>query len=1451
MSKIQNNSENGQNDFRNFEFTNILKRLNLLLLNKSGLQYLEVILNQFEDELDFVYSELYLDSIEVKSLFSFNYKNKFSENVIIDIKNIFQNAENPIQSIKSMINSDNTILMNESDKNSGKIFILIISLINKNSFSFITKIFDIYFPAIKHNIELIDFSETNNTSNTISDSCFDLNKVLSDKSPTGILQLDKEMRIVYKNSALKTMMNDPIEDNSFIGKNIFDLESIKNAGLLPLMEKIQSGEIISDYKVQFNSIYGRSLFISLHSIPLYNTSNQFNGSLISVTDITEEIRYKNALEYSESKFRTIIDSAEEVIFIHNFETGEIEEVNQAFCKMYGYTIDEIPLLNQIRKSISDDEYSFQQSLNKIRLLNNQEHIQFEWLAKKKNGERFWVEVSLKKVILGKDIKVVSIVRDISENKLFLKDLDDSRARYKALFETAGDAILLIQDDKIIECNRQTLEIFKCSNEEIIGFSPMELSPDIQKNGELSLNMGRQHIETALSNGTQTFEWQHISFEGEVFIVEITLSVIDKQKRILIAILRDIAERNQYLSQLVYEKTFSDALINSMPAIFFIYNAEGKLIKWNINMEIFTGYNAIELNNFYILDWYEGYSKDRVIEEFPKLYSETKNLSMILNTLMKSGETVPYLYTITSFERDGIKYLIGTGIDISEWKYIEDAYVESEEKYKNLVDNAVEGIIIIQDNIIKFANPISESILGYETSMLFDTEISNYLFESDKYLFLNKADNSDLFKDSTIFRIRTIDNSIKWIECKSININWLSNPATLLFLSDITTRKIAEQALSQSENALKTFINALPGPAFLIGTDRKIIVANNALAIRYNNDINNLIGTDVFSYLDDTLRNIRISQLNTCIETRQTIIAEDLRNEKYYVDHFYPIINSENEVYNVAMVSIDISDLKYIEQQLVLSEERYRNLFENANEAIIVIQKSKIVLMNNKANEIISGNRFDIINHSFFELVHPEDRDLLISINNQRQNGETLDKRYRFRIVNDNDIILWLESSTVLIEFEGQPATLSFLNDITKQISAEKQIYLQNKAMDSAIYAIALFNLEGNITYINDAFTVLFGFTDKNELLNSSIYNYEHYFSITSIIKIAINEGKAFGEVSVKKNVSEIIWVQYSISLVKDLSSEPIQIMASFVDVTQRKNAQAELGKLNLELEEKVIERTSELNETLQKLETSNYELIQLNEELASGSRTLLMLNQKLSESQNELKIANDTKDKFISILAHDLKNPLQSIIMVSEILKRFGGSLDNDNAKTKILQIYDTALKINDLLNNLLTWSKSQSGRIDFKPESIRINELFEKSIKLFQGLAQQKQIKISNSIDSMFELFIDKNLIDTVIRNLISNAIKFTNIEGSIDILHFKENNYHNFSIKDNGIGISDEDQNKLFRIDISYSTIGTSKEKGTGLGLLLCKEFIDKHRGKIIVNSQLGEGTEFIFSLPINISE
>ncbi len=268
----------------------------------------------------------------------------------------------------------------------------------------------------------------------------------------------------------------------------------------------------------------------------------------------------------------------------------------------------------------------------------------------------------------------------------------------------------------------------------------------------------------------------------------------------------------------------------------------------------------------------------------------------------------------------------------------------------------------------------------------------------------------------------------------------------------------------------------------------------------------------------------------------------------------------------------------------------------------------------------------------------------------------------------------------------------------------------------------------------------------------------------------------------------------------------------------------------------------------QKAEISrnNTQLKELNARLLEQKQKVEELNRKLQESEKHLIETNKTKDKFFSIISHDLRNPFASIVSFSRILKRDIQDLDKDELQELALELDKSVVKISNLLENLLQWSRSQTGKITFNPEFFELKDIIRDNINLFSANAREKGIEINDKVNEQLVVWGDVNMTNTIIRNLLSNAIKYTDSGGSVELLSDEQNGMVEISVADDGTGISGEDQKKLFRVDSVYTTHGTHDEKGSGLGLLLCKEFVEKQGGTIRLSSRKGKGSVFTFSIP-----
>ncbi|MDX8341411.1 two-component regulator propeller domain-containing protein [Draconibacterium sp. IB214405] len=280
----------------------------------------------------------------------------------------------------------------------------------------------------------------------------------------------------------------------------------------------------------------------------------------------------------------------------------------------------------------------------------------------------------------------------------------------------------------------------------------------------------------------------------------------------------------------------------------------------------------------------------------------------------------------------------------------------------------------------------------------------------------------------------------------------------------------------------------------------------------------------------------------------------------------------------------------------------------------------------------------------------------------------------------------------------------------------------------------------------------------------------------------------------------------------------VLISMAIVGITILRERRLQLEKVRLE--KKVQERTIQIDEQNQIITAKNEEL-------------------------NEL---NRTKDKFFSIIGHDLRNHFNIIIGFSENLLSGFKSMDELKLQHHISNIHKSSVLADDLLGNLLTWARLQRNALVFRPEPINIPEKTRELLYFHEEAALRKNILIEVFSKEAVEAKVDVNMFSTIMRNLLVNAIKFTNKDGEISVNILKENGWCIIKVKDNGIGIPKENLEKIFTLDNDVSSRGTDGEKGTGLGLVLCKEFVERHGGKISVESEVGKGSEFMFTLPVD---
>lgn len=357
------------------------------------------------------------------------------------------------------------------------------------------------------------------------------------------------------------------------------------------------------------------------------------------------------------------------------------------------------------------------------------------------------------------------------------------------------------------------------------------------------------------------------------------------------------------------------------------------------------------------------------------------------------------------------------------------------------------------------------------------------------------------------------------------------------------------------------------------------------------------------------------------------------------------------------------------------------------------------------------------------------------------------------------------------------------------------LFIAYQAIDSASNAILITDLDGSVTYANPAFLKLFEYTRNAEIRGENIFqllDFDKVNELRDIKEIKDISTEESVEFLLEKKSGKSFYAEVYPTVIRDREKHVIGGMFSFTNISRRKEAL-----------------------------------------------------EKLALSEKQLRISNSTKDRIFSIIAHDLRSPLASLISFQEAVRL--DHLEEAHMKGFLERYFKDVNKIYDMLENLLYWARTHMDEMQVRPKKCNISNIIDDNISFFSFTAEEKKIALHYDYPQNLPAFADADLINIVIRNLISNALKFTPSGGKIKIKGRMEGDFIEISVLDNGVGLNEEDMKKILRPDQHFTTRGTRGEKGTGLGLMLCKEFVEKNGGAISVESEPGKGSTFRFTVPV----
>lgn len=802
-------------------------------------------------------------------------------------------------------------------------------------------------------------------------------------------------------------------------------------------------------------------------------------------------------------------------------------------------------------------------------------------------------------------------------------------------------------------------------------------------------------------------------------------------------------------------------------------------------------------------------------------------------------------------------------DITEMHNTRDALIKSEEKFRELTELSPAAIFIQTTEKFLWANPAWSEISGYSLDEVLKMGPLD-IVHPDMQEIIKKRSDSRLNSEDAISRynlkILTKNKKVKWLDIALSVIQFEGQPASLAVSSDVTKQINAQEVLKESEEKYRSLIENLRTEYFFYRHNV------NGIFEYVSPSIIHVLGYSQEEFFTHYTEYLTDNPINEIADKKTKLAMNGIQQLPYEIEIYniqknihtleiseVPIIDDEGNVSSVEGIAHDITSQKKAEEtiknqikeiqihneeikaiseeakvinedletriveinnlneELKISENNFRTLVENIPGVVYrcLLQKDWEMLFISKEIEAISGySASDFINNkvrSFASIIHPDDANEVFRYITKLI-GQDNSFSFEYRIVDKEGNIKWVyEKGQAEFDSNNNVKWLDgVIFDITEQKKADQALQESKKLYEKLVInqgeALVIVNNENEFVFTNPAAYQIFG----------------------------VPEGKLVG-----RNIKEFITDKY----IKEVSEQ-----------TEKRKTGV---KNTYELE---IERSDNSKRFILVTAAPEYN----NENKIIGAFAIFRditerkkTENALIESGIELRKTNTQKDKFFSLIAHDLRSPIGNFLQISELLRSNYEDLSKEQIHDFFENLHILADRTFTLLENLLMWSRSQLGKLEIDKKEIELYKIVNEVADLYEENFNSKNIQFINEIPQDLKVKADLNIVQTVLRNLINNAIKFSHSGGNITVSNTvkvnKLNNFKNYiiSVKDKGVGIPKNKIEKIFNFDNDYTTLGTASEKGTGLGLILCKELIEKNGGEIWIESKKGEGSEFYFTL------
>jgi PAS domain S-box-containing protein len=1138
--------------------------------------------------------------------------------------------------------------------------------------------------------------------------------------------------------------------------------------------------------------------------PIKDKDGNITGVVLVFRDITE----RKKTEENRSKLANIVESSDDAIVSKDLN-GNITAWNHGAETIFGYKSWEI-----LGKSISvllppGCEKEELEIIEKIKKGEKIDHYETRRIRKDKKIIDISVSVSPVKDFYGRVTGASKIIRDVTKQKQNEAELKRSRQEWMETFDLIPDMITILdKNHNILRANKAASEKLGISNHKIKGLHCYQCvhgtkaSPGFCPH-DMMLRDGKEHVSDFYEEKL-----------GMDMLVSVT-PIYDNNGNITgsVHIARDISEQKQKEKELhKLNRTLaalgksSQEMTRARDEVDYLNEVCKIIINYCGYMMVWVGYAEYDEGKTVKPVVYSGF-EEGYLETLKITWADTERGNGPTGTAIRTGKPAicKNMLTDPAFEpwrNEAIKRgyessivfpLIngkGTFGAITIYSKEPDSFNDEEIALLSEIANDLSyGIVSIRARI---AQKEAEAALR-------DSEENYHRFFEYSAIPIWREDYSEIKDHIDELKDAGVTDFREYFETHKDDVNHLASHIKVL---DINQKSVELFNAESKDDVIKSMLFYFNEESLDVFKEELIVLAEGGKQFDCEMPIRTLSGE---------------------------IKTLDL--------HLSVVKGYEDTLSNVLVSYIDITDRKLAGKLLANSETRYRRLFESAKDGILILDANNgmIVDVNPYLVEKLGYSHEEFLNKSIWDI------GFLKNIVANRDNLTILQDNEYIRY--DNLPLETADGSVINVEVVSN----TYLVNDCKVIQCNIRDITERKKNENRLNSLVKI-LQYNINTIQD----LLDFTLEEAIkLTESRIGYIYYydedrqeFTLNSWSKDVMKDCSVIEQQTIYQLDKTGIWgeaVRQRKPIMVNDFHEPNDLLKGCPD-----------GHVSLDKfltvpvfsDNKIIAVVGVANKKTDYTETDILQLTLLMDSVWKVIERKRFENE-LKEKNFELSESNATKDKFFKIIAHDMKNPFISLLGASELLYENSHKYDNEKIArlTKILN--DSAKSGYDMLLNLLEWSRSQAGSMMFQPENVNLKELINKNHGNLIENACNKKIKLSFDIEKDLQVYADKNMLDTILRNLITNALKFTNKGGEVTVSTKRENGSIIIFVKDTGVGIKKSDFDKLFRTDIKFSQPGTEHEGGTGLGLLLCKEFVEKHGGKIWVESKTNKGTTFFISL------